>query len=104
MPTAPSPDRPPRCSRATAPASSGCCSTTRCASTASNTSSDHDLPLTGVPRVDLFDAIYGLRATRVYEDRDLAPDVLARILEAATRACSSGNTQPWELVVVVDRE
>jgi nitroreductase len=54
--------------------------------------------------VDLFDAIYGLRATRVYEDRDLAPDVLARILEAATRACSSGNTQPWELVVVVDRE
>ena len=30
--------------------------------------------------------------------------MLARILEAATRACSSGNTQPWELVVVVDRE
>ena len=28
-------------------------------------------------------------------------DVLARILTAATRACSSGNTQPWELVVVV---
>jgi nitroreductase len=54
--------------------------------------------------VDLFDAIYGLRATRVYEDRALPPDVLARILEAATRACSSGNTQPWELVVVVDRE
>jgi nitroreductase len=54
--------------------------------------------------VDLFDAIYGLRATRVYEDRALPPDVLARILEAASRACSSGNTQPWELVVVVDRE
>jgi nitroreductase len=30
--------------------------------------------------------------------------VLTRILEAATRACSSGNTQPWELVVVADRE
>jgi nitroreductase len=54
--------------------------------------------------VDLFDAIYGLRATRVYEDRALPPDVLASILEAATRACSSGNTQSWELVVVVDRE
>ena len=54
--------------------------------------------------MDLFDAIYGLRATRVYDDRPIPPDVLTRILEAATRACSSGNTQPWELVVIVDRE
>jgi nitroreductase len=53
--------------------------------------------------LDIFDAIYGLRATRVYEDRPLPPDVLTRILEAATRACSAGNTQPWDLVVVVDR-
>jgi nitroreductase len=54
--------------------------------------------------LDLFDAIDGLRATRVYDDRPIPPDVLTRILEAATRACSSGNTQPWELVVVVGRE
>jgi nitroreductase len=53
--------------------------------------------------VDVFDAIAGLRATRVYEDRPLPPNVLTRILTAATRACSSGNTQPWELVVVTDR-
>jgi nitroreductase len=54
--------------------------------------------------MNVFDAIYGLRATRVYEDRPLPPAVLTRILEAATRACSSGNTQPWELVVVTDRD
>jgi len=54
--------------------------------------------------LDVFDAIYGLRATRVYDDRPIPPDVLTRILEAGTRACSSGNTQPWELVVVVDSE
>jgi len=53
--------------------------------------------------MDVFDAIFGLRATRVYEDRPVPGDVLARILEAATFACSSGNTQPWELVVVTDR-
>jgi len=53
--------------------------------------------------VDLFDAIDGLRATRVYADRTVPPEVLTRILTAATRACSSGNTQPWELVVVTDR-
>jgi nitroreductase len=54
--------------------------------------------------MDVFEAIEGLRATRVYEDRPIPPDVLTRILEAATRACSSGNTQPWELVVVTDRD
>jgi nitroreductase len=57
----------------------------------------------GEPDMPVFDAIFGLRATRVYEDRPLPPEMLARILEAATRACSSGNTQPWEFVVVTDR-
>jgi nitroreductase len=54
--------------------------------------------------MNLFDAINGLRATRVYEDRPIPDDVLARILTATTRACSSGNTQPWEFVLVTDRE
>ncbi len=53
--------------------------------------------------MDVFDAIYGLRATRIYEDRPLPDDVLTRILQAATRACSAGNTQPWEFVLVTDR-
>ena len=53
--------------------------------------------------VGIFDAIYGLRATRVYRDEPLPPTVLARILRAATMACSSGNTQPWEYVAVTDR-
>ena len=52
--------------------------------------------------VRIFDAIFGLRATRVYEDRPLPDELLARILKAATLACSSGNTQPWEFVVVND--
>ena len=53
--------------------------------------------------MDLFDAINGLRATRVYDDRPIPDDVLAQILTATTRACSSGNTQPWEFVLVTDR-
>jgi nitroreductase len=56
----------------------------------------------GWPDVRIFDAIFGLRATRVYEDQPLPDEVLARILKAATLACSSGNTQPWEFVVVTD--
>ena len=53
--------------------------------------------------MSLFEAINGLRATRVYEDRPIPRDVLAQILTATTRACSSGNTQPWEFVLVTDR-
>ncbi|HEX6310806.1 MAG TPA: nitroreductase family protein [Acidimicrobiia bacterium] len=53
--------------------------------------------------MDVFEAITGLRATRVYEPRPVPDAVLARILRAATFACSSGNTQPWEFVVVTSR-
>jgi nitroreductase len=54
--------------------------------------------------ISVHDAIYGLRATRVYDGRAVPHDTLTTILEAATRACSSGNTQPWEFVVVTDNE
>jgi nitroreductase len=53
--------------------------------------------------MDVFDAIYGLRATRIYEDKALPDGVVTRILQAGTRACSAGNTQPWEFVLVTDR-
>lgn len=51
----------------------------------------------------LFDAIYGLRATRIFQDRPVPESDLQQILEAASMACSSGNTQPWEFVVVSER-
>ena len=54
--------------------------------------------------MSVLEAIDGLRATRIYEDRPVPDEVLSRILTAATRACSSGNTQPWEFVVVTDRD
>jgi len=55
-------------------------------------------------KMSLHDAIYGLRATRIYHDKPIPGAVLDEILEAATMACSSGNTQPWEFVVVTDPE
>ncbi len=52
--------------------------------------------------MSVLDAIYGLRATRVFEDRPIPKAILDQVLEAATMACSSGNTQPWEFIVVTD--
>jgi nitroreductase len=54
--------------------------------------------------MSVFDAIYSLRAVRTYEDRPIPAADLDRILRAATMACSSGNTQPWEFLVLRDRE
>ena len=53
-------------------------------------------------KMTLHDAIYGLRATRIFHDKPFPDDVMDSILEASTMACSSGNTQPWEFVVVSD--
>ena len=59
---------------------------------------------TTIHDMSVHDAIHGLRATRIFEDREIPGPILDQILEAATMACSSGNTQPWEFVVVVDPE
>jgi nitroreductase len=59
-------------------------------------------PESDLEAMGVFDAIYALRATRVYEDREIHPDLLGRVLDAGTRACSSGNTQPWDFVVVTE--
>lgn len=52
----------------------------------------------------VFEAIYSLRATRIYEDRPIPAEVIDQIVQAGTMACSSGNTQPWEFVVVTERD
>ena len=60
-------------------------------------------PWDGWSNVGVFDAIFTARATRIYKPAPLPEDVLAKILRAATFASSSGNTQPWDFVVVIDQ-
>jgi len=60
--------------------------------------------MSGLSDMSLHDAIYGLRATRVFHDKPIPSEILDEILEASTMACSSGNTQPWEFIVVRDPE
>jgi nitroreductase len=53
--------------------------------------------------MSVFEAIYSLRAVRIYQEAPIPQEHVEEILRAATRACSSGNTQPWEFVVVTDK-
>jgi nitroreductase len=54
--------------------------------------------------MDTWDAITARRNVRDFEPRPLPAEALDRILEAARRAPSSRNGQPWDFVAVTDRE
>jgi nitroreductase len=54
--------------------------------------------------METWDAITARRNVREFEDRPLPREHLERILEAGRRAPSSRNWQPWDFVVVTERE
>lgn len=54
--------------------------------------------------METWDAIRSRRNVRKFADRSIRPEYLDQILEAGRRSPSSNNWQPWEFVVVTDRE
>ncbi|HEX3975759.1 MAG TPA: nitroreductase family protein [Solirubrobacteraceae bacterium] len=53
--------------------------------------------------METWDAITSRRNVREFADRPIGDEDLERILEAARRAPSSRNWQPWDFIVVTDR-
>jgi len=51
-----------------------------------------------------WDAIRARRNVRQYSGEPITRESLERICEAGRRAPSAGNWQPWDFVVVTDRE
>jgi nitroreductase len=51
---------------------------------------------------DFFAVVNRQRAHRQFDDTPVTDDEVARLLDAATRAPSAENKQPWEFVVVRD--
>ena len=54
--------------------------------------------------METWDAIRSRRNVRSYTEQAITRNDLERILEAGRRAPSSMNWQPWDFVVVTDRE
>lgn len=54
--------------------------------------------------MDVFEAIYTRRSIRKYEDKVISEDLVKELLGAAMMAPSAGNAQPWQFVIVDDRE
>jgi nitroreductase len=54
--------------------------------------------------METWDAITARRNVREFDERPLPREPLEQILEAGRRAPSARNWQPWDFVVVTDRE
>jgi len=50
----------------------------------------------------LLEGINRLRSIREFKPDPIPREILTRILEAATKAASGSNTQPWEFIVIED--
>jgi nitroreductase len=55
--------------------------------------------------MDIFEAIHGRRSVREFiKDKPVEEEKLQKILEACLAAPSASNREPWELVVIKNRE
>ncbi|OEH93094.1 nitroreductase family protein [Bacillus solimangrovi] len=54
--------------------------------------------------MELNDVIHGHRSIREYEDKEVSQELLEKILDAGIRASSSGNMQPYSIIVTRDKE
>ncbi len=52
--------------------------------------------------MEVFESIITRRSVRIYEKKDVPNELIGQILEAAVRAPSAGNIQPWQFIVVKD--
>ncbi|MZD08921.1 nitroreductase [Streptomyces sp. SID5785] len=50
--------------------------------------------------MDVYEAVESRRSVRAFSDEPVPREVLDRVLAAASRSPSSGNLQPWQVVVV----
>ncbi len=63
-----------------------------------------DVVSTADPTDSLFEAIYSQRAIRRFKPDPVPDELLWRVMEAATKAPSGTNSQPWRFVIVRDAE
>ncbi len=60
---------------------------------------DYKDELTGVEQV-----IYQRRSNRLFRKKQVAPEIINRIIEAGRFAPSAGNNQPWKFIVVQNQD
>jgi len=54
--------------------------------------------------LNIFEAVHHRRSIRKYTDAPVSDETVETLLKAAMSAPSAGNAQPWQFVVITDRE
>jgi nitroreductase len=54
--------------------------------------------------LDVFEAIKNRRSVRAFTNEPVSDAKVKKLIDAATRAPSAGNIQPWEFVIIRDQE
>lgn len=54
--------------------------------------------------MDVLEAIKGRRSIRAFQNRDIPPKIVEKLIEAACWAPSAGNIQPWDFIIVKKSE
>lgn len=54
--------------------------------------------------MNVFEAVHHRRSIRKYTDAPVSDETVETLLKAAMSAPSAGNAQPWQFVVITDRE
>ncbi|MEM3407738.1 MAG: nitroreductase family protein [Nitrososphaerota archaeon] len=54
--------------------------------------------------MDVFEAIKSRRSIRAFQEKEIPEEFIEKILDSARWAPSAGNTQPWEFIIVKDKE
>ena len=54
--------------------------------------------------MELMEGLLTRRSVRKYQDKPISKEILAQIIRAGQYAPSAHNTQPWEFLVIENRE
>jgi nitroreductase len=54
--------------------------------------------------MDTLEAIHSRRSIRKFEERPVSPELVHKLLAAAMQAPSARNQQPWQFIVIDDRQ
>ncbi|MHC4862257.1 MAG: nitroreductase family protein, partial [Planctomycetota bacterium] len=52
---------------------------------------------------DFFETLYSRRSIRLYKNEPVPKETIEALLKDATQAASGSNVQPWEFVIITDR-
>ncbi len=54
--------------------------------------------------MDIFETIESRTVVKTYDKKDVPEELLAHIIMGGTYACSAGDIQPWEFIIVKDKK